>query len=232
MKRSQASRGSCLVTHTPWKESTPTSVNLKTDLWIGRDPNKPKFQIGPEDQFISANAVHLTLRETGVEVQNTSSHSQVEVHHTSGVRILFPRESLTVVTSSKLLIPSRDINYSIQLELSGFTDQTTVSTQTKRLVPEDLRLADERIPALAGLCASFLFPQHFGTAPLNASQIAELLSAKGYVITPKAVNHKIQRTREQVEEHTGSYLDNRQGLAQFLIRHRYITSDDVRKHLM
>lgn len=232
MKRTQVSKGTCVVTFTPWKATTPVSVSLKRDLWIGRDPNKPKFQIGSEDQFISANAVHLTLRENGVEVQNTSSHSQMEVHHTNGVRILFPRESLTVVTSSKLLIPSRDINYSVHLELSDFFDQPIVSTQTKRLVPEDLHLADERVPALAGLCASFLFPQQFGTAPLKASQIAELLSAKGYQITPKAVNHKIQRTREQVMAHTGSYIDDREGLAQFLIRNRYITSDDVRRHLM
>jgi hypothetical protein len=156
----------------------------------------------------------------------------LEVHHTSGVRILFPRESLTIVTSTKLLIPSRDLNYSISLELVGFDNHITASAQTKRLLPEDLHIAEERKPALAGLCASLLFPHQFGTAPLKATRIADLLSSKGHEITPKAVNHKIQRTREQVEAHTGTYLDDREGLAQFLIRNRYITSEDVRKHLM
>ena len=232
MSRTKTSEKSCTVSHTPWKSNTPIVVRLKSELWIGRDPNKPRLQLGTNDQFISANAARLTMRDTGIEIQNTSSHSQMELHHSTGVRVLFPRESLTIITSSRLVIPSQEINYAILLELAGFEDGSPISSQTMKLVPDDLRIAEERIPALAGLCASFLFPHHFGTSPLKASQIADLLSARGSVITAKAVNHKIQRTREQLEALTGTYIDDREGLAQFLIRHRYITADDVRKHLM
>ena len=49
-------------------------------------------------------------------------------------------------------------------------------------------------------------------------------------LTPKAVNNKIQRTREQVEAATGAYLNDREGLASFLIRRGHITKEMVDKY--
>ena len=49
-------------------------------------------------------------------------------------------------------------------------------------------------------------------------EIAEKLNKSSLDVTAKAVNNKIQRTREQVEEATGLYIEDREGLAQYLIQ--------------
>lgn len=223
---------SCIVRHQPWGQVETIERDLEKIMSIGRNPKANGFQVASNDEFVSANAVQLLRKARGVEIANTSSHAQIEIHHSSGVRHLFSGESLTVTQSSKIVIPSKELTYSIEVLIEGVLDEIDRSTQTRRLLPDDLEIAEERIPALAGLCATYLFPQHFGTAPLKASEIAGYLSKKGMVVTPKAVNHKIQRTREQVEEYTGNYLDDREGLAQFLIKNQIITADHVRRFLL
>ena len=58
-----------------------------------------------------------------------------------------------------------------------------------------------------------------------------MLSTRGRRLTAKAVNNKIQRTREQIEELTGHYVDDREGLIAYLVRHGHVTLADVREHL-
>ena len=65
---------------------------------------------------------------------------------------------------------------------------------------------------------------------VTANQIAEKLRKFEAELTPKAVNNKIQRTREQVEAETGLYLNDREGLALFLIRRGHITKEMVDKY--
>jgi hypothetical protein len=222
----------CTISHIPWRSQEAVEVELLRELTIGRAPRGRGMVVGGGDDYVSANAVHLKKKTNGVEIANTSSHSAVEVHHPNGVRIIFPSETLTVNSSSRLVLPSKDVSYIVEIKIEGHEPATQQSGHTRRLVPEDLTIAEERIPALAGLCATYLFPQRFGTAPLKASEIASLLRKSGLDVTAKAINHKIQRTREQVEEHTGMYLDDREGLAQFLIRNKYVTADHVKKYLM
>jgi hypothetical protein len=222
----------CSIRYVEWGHTGFEERTLDKRLSIGRAPKEGGLGIASQDEFVSANAVLLVRKVTGVEIQNTSTHSQIEVHHLSGVRYLFPGESLTVNLSSKVVIPSKDFNYSIEVIIDGDVAGAAVGSHTRRLIPEDLVIAQERIPALAGLCANYLFPQHFGSAPLKASEISAYLAKRGLVATPKAINHKIQRTREQVEEYTGTYLDDREGLAVFLIKNQIITADHVKTYLL
>ncbi len=73
-------------------------------------------------------------------------------------------------------------------------------------------------------------PKKYGVAPLTANEIAEKLNKAALDVTAKAVNNKIQRTREQVEEATGLYIEDREGLAQYLIRKGHITKAMVDKY--
>jgi hypothetical protein len=222
----------CLIRHVVWGHPESQERVLEKEVSIGREPRRGGLKIAPSDEFVSANAVQLRRKSTGVEIQNTSSHAQIEIHHSNGVRYLFPKESLTITQSSKIVIPSRDLSYSVEILIEGLDLEVGIGTHTRRLLPDDLVIAHERLPALAGLCANYLFPQHFGYAPLKASEISAYLKKKGLVVTPKAINHKIQRTREQVEEYTGNFIDDREGLAQFLIKNQFVTADDVKKYLL
>jgi hypothetical protein len=222
----------CSLKLQQWGVAGVTEVQLEKGISIGRSPTKGGLQIAQNDEYVSANAVSVQRKKNGVEIRNTSSHAQIEIHHLSGVRFVFPGEGFIITQSSRINIPSRDFTYVVEIQIEGLEISESAPTHTKRLVPEDLEISHERLPALAGLCASYLFPQLFGSSPLKASDISVYLAKKGMKLTPKAINHKIQRTREQVEEFTGSYVDDREGLALFLIKNRIITADDVREFLI
>lgn len=222
----------CVVSHEHWSRPQTQVVTLEKRLQIGRDPGASGIKIGNEDHFVSAVAVKLQRRKDGVEILNSSSHSEIDVQHANAVRHLFPGEGMVVNSSVTVLVPSRDYVYPVVVQIEGSIDLAKQTTGTRSLFSQKLELAEERIPALAGLCASFLLPNHFGSAPLKASEISELLAKNGLILTPKAINHKIQRTREQVEEFSGLYIDDREGLAQFLIKNKMITVDHVRMFLL
>jgi len=211
---------------------TRHTARLQKSLTIGRDPGKGGMVVGPSDQYISSKAIQLLRRLDGVEIRNTSSHAEVNVQQSNALRHIFPGEGIVMISSFVVFLPSRDFTYQVRVTIEGLESSEQNAGATRNLVSQKIVVSEERLPALAGLCASFLYPGRFGTSPLKASQIAAILTTRGHSVTAKAVKHKIQRTKDQVEEATGNYIDDREGLAQFLIRNRIVTAEHVKQYLI
>lgn len=231
MPRHIASNFECEISHEDWRAKRHDSVGLAKSLIIGREPGRGGFVIGQSDPYVSSKAVELIRRPNGVEIRNTSSHAEVDVQQSNALRHIFPGEGLVMISSFVMSLPSKDFTYQIRVDIKGLEALGQHGGATRSLFSQKIVISEERLPALAGLCASFLYPGRFGTSPLKASQIADILTRRGRPVTPKAVKHKIQRTKDQVEEATGSYIDDREGLAQFLIRNRLVTAEHVRYFL-
>ena len=192
-------------------------------LSIGRKPGASGLVVGSTDNYVSSIAVELSKKVDELVIWNRSSHSELDIRTQKGLRVLFPDEKFSVRESTTIIIPSKDFSYKIEVRVVGAPQIRESASDTRRLDGHDLSLAEERIPTLCGLCASYFYPKKYGVAPLTANEIAEKLSKVALDVTAKAVNNKIQRTREQVEEATGLYIEDREGLAQYLIRKGHIT---------
>lgn len=203
---------------------------MEKKLSIGRNPGKNGLVVGGSDSYVSSIAVELTTKENELIIWNRSSHSELDVRTHTGLRVLFPDEKFIIRESATVIIPSSVYMYKIDLELTDVKQVEQHSTGTQKLDGHDLILAVERIPSLCGLCAFAFYPEKYGTAPLTANQIADKLKKFHPTLTAKAVNNKIQRTREQVEEATGNYLDDREGLAHYLTRKGHISKAMVDKY--
>jgi hypothetical protein len=222
----------CEIRHEDWRIRSHQTATLQESLTIGRDPGKKGLVIGPSDPYISSRAIQLVRRPDGVEIRNTSSHAEIDVQQSSALRHIFPGEGIVMISSFVIFVPSKDFTYQVRVTIEGLEATEQHLGATRSLLSQKVVVSEERLPALAGLCASFLFPGRFGTAPLKASQIAAILTTRGHPVTAKAVKHKIQRTKDQVEQVTGNYVDDREGLAQFLIRNRIVTAEHVKQYLI
>jgi len=222
----------CEVSHEDWRAKRRACTSLLKSLIVGREPGTGGLLVGESDPYVSSKAVELVRRPDGVEIRNTSSHAEVDVQQSNALRHIFPGEGIVMVSSFVLFIPSKDFTYQIRVDIKGLDVAEQHGGATRSLLSQKIVISDERLPALAGLCASFLYPGRFGTSPLKASQIAAILKDRGHPVTAKAITHKIQRTKEQVEQATGNYLDDRQGLAHFLIRNRLVTVEHVQRYLI
>ena len=223
---------SCEVTHQDWRSGSSNSSSLERNLVIGRDPGKSGLVVGANDSYVSSRAAELIRRKDGVEVRNTSSHTDLDVQQSNALRHIFPGERIVMISSFTIYLPSKDFTYQVKVEIDGLEAAQQRTGGTRSLLSQRIVISDERLPALAGLCATFLYPNRFGTSPMKASQIAEILTSRGFPVTAKAVKHKIQRTKDQVEQATGNYVDDREGLAQFLIRNRLVTAEHVKQYLI
>jgi len=192
-------------------------------LCIGRNPGASGLVVGSSDNYVSSIAVELSKKVDELVIWNRSSHSELDIRTQKGLRVLFPDEKFSVRESATIIIPSKDFTYKIEVGVVGAPQIRESTSDTRRLDGHDLSIAAERIPTLCGLCASYFYPKKYGVAPLTANEIAEKLNKSSLDVTAKAVNNKIQRTREQVEEATGLYIEDREGLAQYLIRKGHIT---------
>lgn len=199
-------------------------------LSIGRKPGASGLVVGSTDSYVSSIAVELSKKVDELVIWNRSSHSELDIRTQKGLRVLFPDEKFSVRESTTIIIPSKDFSYKIEVRVVGAPQIRESTSDTRRLDGHDLSFAEERIPTLCGLCASYFYPKKYGVAPLTANEIAEKLSKVALDVTAKAVNNKIQRTREQVEEATGLYIEDREGLAQYLIRKGHITKAMVDKY--
>ena len=219
----------CTVNYVDPRTGVLSSTGVSQTLSIGRNPGKNGFVIGENDEFVSSIAVQLSRGSNELNISNRSSHTEIDLRLHTGVRVLFRGEQIAVRESATIIIPSSVYMYKIELDLTGIAPVKQSSTGTQKLDGHDLVFAVERIPSLCGLCAFAFYPEKYGTAPLTANQIADRLKKFDPSLTAKAVNNKIQRTREQVEEATGTYLNDREGLAAYLTRKGHITKDMVDK---
>jgi hypothetical protein len=206
------------------------SIEVKKSLIIGRNPGENGLVVGENDDYVSSIALEISLERSNLVIWNRSSHNELDIRLHTGLRMLFPNEKIVVRESATIIIPSAVYMHKIEVDLFDVKPIAKTSTGTQRLDGHDLGFAMERIPTLCGLCVSYFYPERYGSAPLTANQIAEKLQKFEPGLTPKAVNNKIQRTREQVEDATGAYLNDREGLALFLIRKGHITKEMVDRY--
>lgn len=195
-------------------------------LCIGRSPGYDGLQLSPEDQSISSVAVELHVEKSEVRVTNRSSYAQLDIHHAKGVRFLFPNEAIITPSSIRLVVPSSTFQHLIEIEIEG--GRSVEPPQgTVPLNQQEFALPQERLPTLAALCIARFSPNRFGSALPNAAEISQLLQGIGLVVTAKAVNNKIQRTKEDIENRLGIYLEKRDDLADWLINNGHITREVI-----
>ena len=219
----------CTISFVDPRTGMLSSTEIHKTVSIGRNPGKNGFVVGENDEYVSSIAIEISKGRNELSISNRSSHTEIDIRLHTGVRVLFRGEQIAVQESATIIIPSSVYMYKIELELTGVAPVRQTSTGTQKLDGHDLVFAVERIPSLCGLCAFAFYPEKYGTAPLTANQIADRLKKFDPALTAKAVNNKIQRTREQVEEATGTYLNDREGLAAYLTRKGHITKDMVDK---
>jgi hypothetical protein len=222
--------GPCLITYRNPRTGETTTIEVERRLYVGRAPKQPGLVITDDDPFVSATAIEVRRSPEGVQIGNVSSHSHLEIRTDQGLRVLFRGEYLLVPGDASVMLQSSPYQYRIEVSPGAAVARQRPRSGTRRL-HEEITIAAERKPVLAALCAAHFLPERYGTSPLKASQIAEVLSTRGRRLTAKAVNNKIQRTREQIEELTGQYVDDREGLIAYLVRHGHVTLADVREHL-
>ena len=223
----ESSSQSCTVTFKDPKTSATIVVEVDKRLNIGRAPKQPGLIIAENDEYISANAIEVQPNSDGVQIGNTSTHSFIEVRTPQGLRVLFPGEQLLVPTAATVMLRGQTYIYRIEVDPGVLRVAQIEKTGTKRIF-EHYKISEERKPTLVLLCAAHFFPERYGQSPLKASQIAKMLTERGQKVTTKAVNNKLQRTREDIEGHTGDYLDDREALVNYLVRFGYVTLADVK----
>ena len=217
----------CTVIFKDPKTSETIVVEVDKRLNIGRAPKQPGLIIAENDEYISANAIEVRSNSDGVQIGNTSTHSFIEVRTPQGLRVLFPGEQLLVPTAATVMLRGQTYIYRIEVDPGVLRVAQIEKTGTKRIF-EHYKISEERKPTLVLLCAAHFFPERYGQSPLKASQIAKMLTERGQKVTTKAVNNKLQRTREDLEGHTGDYLDDREALVNYLVRFGYVTLADVK----
>lgn len=193
---------------------------------VGRMPNGVGLPIAAGDEAVSRCALIVARTDAGVAIRNTSSFAQVDVRHSHGLRFLFPGETLIVTEDATVLVPGSVHTHRVEVAVSGVILPMVRGIGTRPLQEAPVTIALERLPALAALCAARFYPERFGSALLTAVAISELLELSGQGSTPKAVNNKIQRTRDQLAQ-IGVFLDSREELADYLIRNGLIHKGDV-----
>lgn len=196
---------------------------------IGRDPGEGGLTLTPHDDSISAAAVHVSQVEGALRVENTSSFATIQLRLVSGSLWMTPKEAMTsseivgVVVSGDVWVHTVEL---FDQERPGVR-QATAGT---RPVLETLyEIPEERFPALVALCASHFYQDRFGQGLLDSRSIAKRVSPDdtGKVVTPKAVDNKLQRIRSDLAEKHGLYLDSREDLAGWAVRERVVTRFDV-----
>jgi hypothetical protein len=204
-----------------------TALEVANSLTIGRDPQRASLVLTPSDPAVSGVAVVLAVRDAHVVVMNTSTYAQLDVLHEQGTRFLFPGEELATTSSVSISVPGSIYVHVVNVEVTGAPARAESPTGTKPLMSDPFSIPAERYLTLVGLCTARFRPERFGVALLTATQIAELISKSGDPVTPKAVNNKLQRLRDDIAARLGIYLDTRDDLADWAIRNGYVSRSDV-----
>jgi len=221
----------CRLTYLHPITSLTSQIEFKEEIVIGRSPGDDGFSLATDDVTISGRAAILRCTPFGLQITNSSTYSEIEVFVEAGVRLVFPGESVVTSESCQILLTGQQHRFRIDIEVREAASESRVATSgTERLI-EEVRIAPERWPVAVALCASRFYPDRFGVQVMSASEISNLLQHRGVQVTPKAVNHKIQRLREDIEARSAVPLDTREDLVEFLVRNRVVSRGDVRELL-
>lgn len=228
--KQESSSQSCKVMFKDPRTSETIVVEVDKCLHIGRAPKQPGLIIAKDDEYISANAIEVRPKFDGVQIGNTSTHSYIEVRTPQGLRVVFPGEQLLVPTTATVMLRGHTFTYRVEVD-PGVLRVAQINRTGTKPVNEPFIIAEERKSTLVLLCAAHFFPERYGQSPLKASDIAKMLTERGQKVTTKAVNNKLQRTREDIEAHTGDYVDDREALVNYLVRFGYVSLTDVKELL-
>lgn len=212
-------------------ESGNRQLFATTEVAVGRAPGGDGIVVGAEDQSVSARAITAYCAAGKVRLQNTSTYASIEISSSGGLRLLFPGESISVDTEIVARIPGRIESYPIRIAPTDQPESNQPKTGTRPLFDREPAIAEERHQVLTALCLPKFFPERFGSALLSARQVSRILEPHGVEVTPKAVNNKLQRLREQVADRHGVYLDTRADLADYAIRQGLVTLSDAQSML-
>jgi hypothetical protein len=215
------------VRHVDPATHTEIVKRFAESLRIGRDPGVEGFIMAPLDLTVSSRALLLESVPSGIQLTNTSSFSECEIFLETGTRIVFPGESVVLRESCTVVVPGEVFSYRVELTLESKTVLDSGNETGTRRIVERIEIHPERWPVAVCICAHRFFPDRFGSVLPNANDISHLLAKVGIEVTPKAVNNKLQRLREDLSDRHGQFLESRHELVDFLVRQRIVSRADV-----
>jgi hypothetical protein len=219
----------CRLSYVHPLTSMSSQVEFQNEIVIGRSPGNEGLSFETDDATISSRAIILRCTPLGLQIINSSTYSEIEVFVEVGVRLVFPGESVVTSESCQILITGQQYRFRLEVEVLEIQSTSPVAASgTQRLI-EEVRIAPERWLVAVALCASKFYPDRFGVQTMSASEISIFLKQRGLQVTPKAINHKIQRLREDIEERSAIPLNNREDLVEFLVRNKVVSRDDVKE---
>ena len=195
------------------------TIDVEVGLVAGRDPGDGGLALGSAkvDMTLSSKAVAFLQKGDELEIRNTSTYANIEVQRSVGALFLAPGEAFIAHETISIVIPGDLYRHEIRLNFAPGNSSMLVNPGgTRTVIPTNLELPKERLSVLAALCAPLFYPAEYNNELMTAPEIVRFLSRSGEVVTAKAVNHKIQRTKETLEEKLGIYIGSRQELAAVL----------------
>jgi hypothetical protein len=195
------------------------TIDVEVGLVAGRDPGDGGLALGSAkvDMTLSSKAVAFLQKGDELEIRNTSTYANIEVQRSVGALFLAPGEAFIAHETISIVIPGDSFRHEIRLNFApGKSSMSVNASGTRTFIPTDLGLPKERQSVLAALCAPLFYPNEYNNELMTAPDIARFLRRFGEDVTPKAVNHKIQRTKDALEEKLGTYIGSRQELAVIL----------------
>ncbi|MCB1001724.1 MAG: hypothetical protein KDB40_20705 [Acidimicrobiales bacterium] len=204
--------------------------HVSTSLAIGRRPGRGGVVIGADDLTISRTAVRVTLLSRSAMVENLSTHAAVELHGTGAMRLLQPGEELRLVGDSRVVVTGSAFQFPI--DIMGVRPpprprRPRSTSPTHRFLEGRRDLPDARMQALVALCLPRFDPHRWPGGLLTSPEIAEQLRSAGLTTTPKEIDNKLARLRDQVSRDHGINLGSRAELAEFALRHGIVTMNDI-----
>ena len=204
--------------------------SVATSLVIGRHPGRGGIVIGPDDLTISAKALRVALQGRSTVVENLSTHAAIEIHGTGAVRLLEPLEELRLTSDTRIVV--RGSAYQFPIDITGVRRppsprRARSASPTLRFLQGQRRIADTRQQALVALCLPRFDPRRWPGGPLTSPQIAEQLRMAGIPVTPKEIDNKLARLRDQIGKDHGIHIGSRDELAELAIRHGMVTMNDI-----
>lgn len=203
--------------------------DVELEIIVGRDPGPDGLVLGRDNPDFTISAQTIAFRDEGqlLNIANVGRFRPIEIQHATGSSVVSPGTELRVPGPVKVVIPGENLQHELDVKFLGSGVGSVSSGATRKVVPVEYSLPHQRLPVLALLCAPHFYPSRFGAALMTAREISQMLERRGTEVTPKAVNSKIQRTKEGLESKFGAYLERREDLVRFLIEHQIVTQADV-----
>lgn len=225
-QRSPIGRRFFTVSHLDPMSGEERQLRSFTKATVGRNPGARGLVIGPHDETVSARSFTVELISSGLLITNTSSFAEIELTDATQTRYVFSGEQF--VYGSRLQVVVEGIAHRLVVRVVPSVPFLSVSnhTDTQRIVDDEI-VPPERRLVLACLCAPILMPSRFERNHQRSSQISKLLRELGEHVSTKEIDNKIQRTKEKIETRTGLVISTREDLAQFLVRKRLISMEDI-----